>query len=378
MRFVSLASSFAIALLTFSCTSVPKPYDPGASKNVLGDGTSIPTGNGTPIIALPLTKDGNNYHPSFSPDGKKIIYVSDGRDQHKHLQLYEVDIATRIERRITFHDGDVTAGIYGPDGKTVVYASATDEIKEDPYFVEDLRKRYLAPTDPSAAASPSESDAEGKQNMTYLPGTLEQREPGPSELYESRLDGTNIRRLTNSKGFDGQPTMGDDGRSVVFSSARAGRRELYSMNLKDAKPRRLTSGPLRDITPSLSDDGKLLAWVQVDEGFLAAQLHFAEVRTMSSVPLTTKAALNVSPNWHPNNQELVFASNRGDQKSFDLFTVDRKGTCLKRLTESPSNEKFPAFSPDGQKLAFSSNHSGSYQIYIMDHQSPPHCLTDLP
>ncbi|MCM2280753.1 MAG: hypothetical protein NDI61_02775 [Bdellovibrionaceae bacterium] len=367
-----------VMAMSLSCTSAPKPYNP---ETPASSPTPIASSNGETLLAQPLTQDGDNFRPIFSPDGKKVYFISENREAHQHQQAYEVDLATRVERRITYQDGDVSSVAVTPDGKSLIYASATDEIKEDPFFVNDLRNRYTPPEGPTSVSPAPTTDSTNTTDDPPPPrliGLLESRQPTHCELYETRVDGTNIRRLTKSHGFDGEPALGGKGRHLIFSSEKNGNRDLYGLQLGNAGLRRLTSGPLRDIQPTVTPSGKYLAWVQLAADFTTSQIHVSDGSSYATAPLTNKAALNVTPFWHPNGQEFVFASNRGDGKTFDLFSVDRKGTCLKRLTESSSHETYPAFSPDGRWIVFSSNHSGRFQIYLMEHRPPPICLTDLP
>ena len=79
---------------------------------------------------------------------------------------------------------------------------------------------------------------------------------------------------------------------------------------------------------------------------------------------------NSNPDWHPIKKELVFS---GLSKGrMDLFRISSHGTGLKRLTSlRKSNGKWancesPSYSPDGSFLTFSSDVSGTYQLYIMN------------
>jgi Tol biopolymer transport system component len=314
---------------------------------------------------------------AFSPDGKRVLFVSENREAHKGGQAYEIDLTTGIERRVTFHDGEVSKAIYTPDGTRLVYASSTDEIKEDPYFIGNLKKRFEKNKKPAPVPQVDESGS--PPPPARIPGTLEVGEPGPFEIYSSRVDGADIKRLTRSPGFDAYPTMAAKTRALVFCSERQQQRDLYSMSLDDTKSiRRLTSTASREIDPDLSNDGQSLAYVKMSDDLTSGQIMIADGKWLTAGPITTREVLNVGPAWHPNGQELVFASNRSESKAFDLYSLDKKGTCMKQLTASPSDEIFPAFSPDGRKIVFSSNHSGNYQIYIMDHQPPSICLTEAP
>jgi Tol biopolymer transport system component len=354
------------ALFLISCSSAPKPYEP---KPVQTKSVNFSGKNGS-VVAEPLTSAGNNYRPVFSPDGRKLLFVSENREEHKPLQAYEIDLATRVERRVTFHDGEVQSVVYNHDGTHIFYASSTDEIKEDPHFVKNLMRRIERSTE--------------ETQVSRIPGTLEELEPGPFEIYASALDSSVIRRLTRSSGFDGDLSLSAKTKQLMFTSSRNKQRDIYLMNVSDLNTRRLTSDPFREVSPSVSHDGVWVTWAKLSEGLTASQLFVADGRAMRATPLTSGNFFDVSPTWHPNSQEIVFASDRASvaapakPKNFDLYEVNRTGACLKRLTESESDELFPAFSPDGRWLAFASNNSGTYQIYLMEHRPPAECMEQTP
>lgn len=355
-----------VVIFMQGCSSTPKPYEARPAKKST-PAMKVSKGSSA-LVAQPLTSEGNNFRPVFSADGKKLLYVSENREGHRGLQVYEIDLATRVEKRLTFQDGDVESVVPANDGERLFYASSTDEIKEEPHFLGNLVKRLNRSAEEAVASR--------------IPGTLEEREPGPFELYEASRDGSRIRRITRSTGFDGDLALGNKGRTLVFSSSKNKQRDLYVMNLADGSIRRLTSEPLRDVTPSMSADGSAVAWARLSEGLTSSQIMIADTSLMTAKPLTSYSGMNSAPAWHPNGQELVFASDRSgskdDVKTFDLYEVNESGACMKRLTESESDELFPAFSPDGRQVAFTSNNSGSYQIYLMEHRPPASCLDQAP
>ena len=63
--------------------------------------------------------------------------------------------------------------------------------------------------------------------------------------------------------------------------------------------------------------------------------------------------------------KIAFDSDRQDFNR-DIYTMNVDGSGLTRLTSEPSIEKEPAFSPDGQRISFSSDRSGMFQIYLLD------------
>jgi Tol biopolymer transport system component len=373
-------TGLASAVGPLGCSSAPKPYTAQSAPAVPPQPVSM-TGDGEKqsaedVIASPLTQIGDNFLPSFSPDGKRILFISERREGHVQAQAYEIDIAKRIERRITFHDGDVNSVGYFPDGQRILYSSSTDEIKEDPYFINQLRRKFApAAASDSSRAAGSDADADSPTGgMKRVAGTLEPLESVPSELYLSRLDGSEIRRLTQSPGFDGHSTLMPNGRVLAFVSTASGKHDLYTMNPDGGGKRRLTSDPERELGPAFSADGRRLAWVRLAADLSTSQIVVADGPRWTASALPLKTAMHAAPAWHPNGQELIFSSNHGDGKTFDVYSFDTKSQCLKRLTESESDELFPTLSPDGLKIAFSSNHSGHFHIYSMDYRPGASCL----
>src|SRR6185312_6569959 len=61
-----------------------------------------------------IVGDGNSSQPSYSPDGSKLLFVSRGRVGHKLAQVYEKDLSSGFERRITFQNGNCYRPRYHP------------------------------------------------------------------------------------------------------------------------------------------------------------------------------------------------------------------------------------------------------------------------
>jgi TolB protein len=67
----------------------------------------------------------------------------------------------------------------------------------------------------------------------------------------------------------------------------------------------------------------------------------------------------------PTGRWMVYASTRNSEKS-DLYLQRVDGTSVTQLTSDPADDAFPAFSPDGRRIAFCSTRSGTWQVYLMD------------
>jgi Tol biopolymer transport system component len=79
--------------------------------------------------------------------------------------------------------------------------------------------------------------------------------------------------------------------------------------------------------------------------------------------ITTLGGANFGPSWTPDGQRIIFSSNHKNPRSrnFDLFTVKLDGTGLEQITTNPEFDGFPMFSPNGKQLIFASNRGATKQ-----------------
>ena len=71
-----------------------------------------------------------------------------------------------------------------------------------------------------------------------------------------------------------------------------------------------------------------------------------------------------SPAWSPDGQKIMFSSKRDGNS--EIYTMDTDGKNQHRLTDNSALDTSPAWSPDGQKIAFVSDRDGNCEIYVMD------------
>ncbi|MBK7843805.1 MAG: PD40 domain-containing protein [Bdellovibrionales bacterium] len=107
-----------------------------------------PPSNYQPSTAQQLTTEGENWNGSFSPDGRKIIFLSEKRIGHSQSQVYELNLSLSRQRRVTFHDGDDASPHFDSSGRYILYSSTTDEIKEDPVFIQKSLSELSSPPPP--------------------------------------------------------------------------------------------------------------------------------------------------------------------------------------------------------------------------------------
>ena len=80
--------------------------------------------------------------------------------------------------------------------------------------------------------------------------------------------------------------------------------------------------------------------------------------------LTTSSSTDWFPTWSPDGTRIAFSSERDGNP--ELYVMNRDGTNDVRLTEQPGNDIVPKWSPDGSKIAFTSERDGDFEVYVMN------------
>jgi Tol biopolymer transport system component len=184
---------------------------------------------------------------------------------------------------------------------------------------------------------------------------------GNRDLWRVDLDGQNLTQLTSNPGDDQDPTVVKG--TVVFVSFRDGNANLYSIPLAGGTNARLGANTTRDeTTPSLSLDGTKLAFSAVSGGvtkvFTAAANASGEAQL---VPGTGADVIETAPTWSP-SAGVAFVSTAGG--SADIVQVASGGGAPTVLAASGAADVEPAWSADGQTLAFVSTRNGGVEIFL--------------
>jgi C1A family cysteine protease/dipeptidyl aminopeptidase/acylaminoacyl peptidase len=144
---------------------------------------------------------------------------------------------------------------------------------------------------------------------------------------------------------------------IVFTSNREGNYEIYIMNADGSNQTRLTNNTTSDWQPHLSSNGRKIVY-----------LGNGGVYTMNSDG--TNNALITSnntsdPKWSPDGNKIVFSSNRDGND--EIYVMNSDGSNQIRLTNNSATDFSPSWSPDGSKIVFASTRGGSnYQLFIMN------------
>ncbi|MFN2136388.1 MAG: hypothetical protein ACK2UK_10565 [Candidatus Promineifilaceae bacterium] len=82
--------------------------------------------------------------------------------------------------------------------------------------------------------------------------------------------------------------------------------------------------------------------------------------------LTENEAVDDMPAWSLDGQLIAFTSDRREAGYYEIYTMLPDGSDVERLTSSQWDDNSPSFSPNGEQIVFASNRSGRFQIFVMN------------
>ena len=163
---------------------------------------------------------------------------------------------------------------------------------------------------------------------------------GGTHIYLMNLNGTNVRRFTNSQGIDTEPVFSPDGRYVYFTSDRGGNPQIYRQALDSRTAERVTYSTDYAISPALSPRGDKLAFISRING--AFRVTLLDLNTGSQLVLTDTSK-DESPTFAPNGQILVYATE--ERGVGVLATVSLDGRVRTRLSGQSGDIREPTWGP---------------------------------
>ena len=228
----------------------------------------------------------------------------------------------------------------------------------------------------SAAARGRAPQAAGKRKLAFVLGGG----TGSAEIAVVNEDGTGQLRLTNNVTDDIQPTWSPDGSQIAFSGTRGGGSNIFRMNADGSGQVPITNTTqMSNLDPAWSPDGQKIAfvssrggtgrseiWVMGADGSNPQRLTVnKELSTDSSGPIYSN---DREPAWSPDGSRIAFSSDRdGGLANYEIYVVNADGSNPLRLTNSAQDDSNPTWSPDGSRIAFSSKRDfGHPEIYVMN------------
>ncbi|OLF04684.1 amidohydrolase family protein [Actinophytocola xanthii] len=341
--------------------------------------------------------------PTWSPDGRRLAFTVDGTA----IDVLDPAGGT-VTRAVTAPTGATLFGpAFSPDGATLAYVRITGATAElvvgervvsargedvfafAPTWVSPdelvhtadgvVKRRRIdgsaAVTVPFVATVPVLPRPEYRQAVRDLDSARPRRALGIASPVASP-DGTRIafralgalwlltvghpvpERLVSDGYFNSDPDFAPDGRSIVFSSDRAGEADLWLHDLDTGDERRLSALPGAQVTPRFSPDGGRIAYTDQD-----GVVWVLDLATGTPRQVTPPLFMPGRPSWSADGRTLALAavkpySRRFREGTSQVLTVDLDSGTLTYTEPMPHasiatrGDDGPVWSPDGRHLAF--------------------------
>jgi len=192
------------------------------------------------------------------------------------------------------------------------------------------------------------------------------RGSGP-EIYVMGADGSNQRRATNNGSINNFPAWSPDGDAIIYTSYRQQNRPMLFLSTRGrGRPGRLLrrmNGDLAEYRGVYSPLGSALA-VVLSEPERAADIYTVRPHGTRLKPLTRNRAIDIGPAWSSDGERIAFVSDRSG--SPQVYLMDADGSNQKRLTFQGTYNTHPAWSPDGRWIAYETRVGGQFDIWLID------------
>jgi Tol biopolymer transport system component len=373
-----------------------------------------------PLTSLP----GHESQPTFSPDGNQIAFVwRNGKDGGSDIYVKLIDSETRV--RLTDNPADEVSPAWSPDGRSIAFlrrstegngvyvvpALGGAERKIGVVFANVVWPSFLhwssdgrsllvehkdSPEEPFAIFLLSAETGE-KQRLTSPPSGVYgdfdaayspdgktvafRRVSGWNaiDIYLAPAAGGEARRLTDlNRAINGFAWTPDSGEIIFSSSTSHEDGVLMKVSVPQGTPERLAGSGRGINDPSISRQGNRLVYSQsvVDTNVWRLDLSGPSTKPSDS-PFISSTRLDVEARYSPDGRKIAFASNRTG--TYQIWVCDSDGANPRQLTYLASANGDPSWSPDGRYIVFDTRLRGNADIFVIDAEGgQPRALTTEP
>ena len=381
----------------------------------------LPARKITPFTTLP----GNESKPSFSPDGNQMAFVWDG-EKGENFDIYVKQIGNESLLRLTNDPAIDAAPRWSPDGRYIAFTRQNGLYLIPPLGGAERRITTFSAPLSSLFAGDLDWSPDGEwlavsslnppQERTTSSLFLVERETGEKkkltspqagtrgdffpafspdgktvaffrfisglvgDLYLVSVAGGEPKRLTFDDAQARSLTWTPDGRDILFLSTRDGASTfgLWRIPATGGAPEKVEAIGRRIGDIAISPQGNRLAWTEFTNDFNIWQYNLTGPATQRPQELLASTQFDQSPQYSPDGKRVVFVSDRSG--SWEIWVCDSAGKRPLQLTEFKRRYTgSPRWSSDGRQIVFDSRAEGNAEIYVISADGgKPRRLTNDP
>ena len=312
--------------------------------------------------------------PIFSPDGQTIAFTG---EYDGNTDVFTVPVSGGVPHRVTYHPATDVAIGWTPDGKRILFRSNRDSVSRYTRIFSVPAEGGVAVPLPLPMAYQGQLSPDGGQ-IAYSPlapafgfeysafvSWGNYHGGRASTIWVISLPGLDSRQIPHEKASDFSPVY--SGKNIFFLSSRTGRTGIFRYDPSSGAVTEALHNNGSDIR-SLACEGSTLVYDQLGEIYLyntaTGKSHLVPIQIDADLP-------EIRPSIKSVAEEIdhVSLSPSGLRAAVEahgeILTVPLKHGPTRNITNTPGvAERSPAWSPDGQSIAYFSDESGLYQLHI--------------